>query len=676
MAIDRVKKVWLVSPAADARHIPERLAAIGLMHVAEVAPAGHQHASAISRLSADTRDIEARTRQLAETLDILGEFAKTSRDFLSNLIPTPVETTREELSTALDTIDIDAIHNQARELAARRASAEAAAGKAMERLAALSAFRHIQVTVPAQADLRWTQAGLWLAAAKQARRVLDRGLGPEDATLDELATLDGKTLVASVCLRENGDFVAQRLRDLGFEPVAAPTESARLDAYVDAVETQQRQSTQAAGAAVAELSELGTRRHQAELVLGHWEERRETALALGKMAATGRAVVLAGYVRARDIDQFEAAAGRELAQVSVVTEEPDAADDVPVSLSNPAVFRPAQFLVEMFGLPGYTQFDPSAFLMLSFIVFFGICLGDAIYGIGLMAMAWYLMRRYRHYPGIRSLFELLAWGAVTTFVVGVLTGTWAADLFIKYLGESEPGRLNGFGSLISFLKVTDPLQKPLLALGIALFLGIANQFWGVTMKIYGCWRLGDKRGALFDGGFWLILLPGLVLLIAAFFSPELPGWVPRVGATLTLVASVGLVLTQGRHEKSFVGKAMVGLVSLYGIVGSYGAVTFIGDTLSYSRLLALGLTTAIVGMAVNIIAQMINEALGIAVLGVLAFAVVGAAGHFFNLLISGLGAFIHSARLIFVEFFGRFYDPGAIRFAPLGATGGRIRVMD
>ena len=676
MAIDRVRRVWLICPADQAQDLPHQLAQIGLVHVTEALPGDEAHADAVSHLAADTRAAEARIRKLAEALDTLAEFNKTTRDFLSNLIPTPVETTRSELAAALDAVDADRVHQQAKELSARRARAEAAAEQARQRLTALAPFRRVEVAVPGAGTLRWVAAGLWLAPEKQARRVLDRDLGPEAAILEQLAAAEGKALIASVCLPDDAHDAAERLGNLGFEPVAPPPETTTLAAYVEAVEAELRQATDAAQAAVAELTELARLRHQVELVLGHWEEQLATARALDREAATRRAAVLCGYVRERDAARFQADVAQRLPDVAVVTEEVGRGEDAPVSLSNHPVFRPAQFLVEMFGLPAYQQFDPSAFLMLSFILFFGICLGDAIYGIVLFALAWYLVRRYRNYPGIRSLFELLAWGAVTTFLVGVATGTWAADLCVKYLGESEPGKLNAFGGLVAGLKVADPLQKPLLALGIALFLGVANQFWGVTMKIYGCLRQGDRWGALFDGGFWLILLPGLVLLIAKFFSPELPGAVTTVGMGLALVGGVGLMLTQGRNEESLVGKIVVGIVSLYGIVGSYGAVAFIGDTLSYSRLLALGLTTAIVGMAINIIAQMIHEAIGVALVGVLAFAVVAVTGHFFNLLISGLGAFIHSARLIFVEFFGRFYDPGAVRFAPLGATGGRIRVMD
>ncbi len=434
-----------------------------------------------------------------------------------------------------------------------------------------------------------------------------------------------------------------------------------MRAYVQAIEEELRSSQAAVREAEAELTRLGPLRSQVELALGHEEGTLETARAVGKMAATGRAAVMVGYVRAREAEMLKAALAREMPDASLVLEAPAAGDDVPVSLTNRAFFRPAQFLVEMFGLPSYHAFDPSAFLMLSFVLFFGICLGDAIYGLVMLAMCLALRARYREYPGLCNFFTLLAYGAVSTFLVGAATATAAADL---------PARLFGSQSIFANWPA-DPLKKPVAALGVALALGIANQFWGIAMKFRGLWLQGDKWGALFDAGLWFLLLPGLVLLMVGQVSPELAA-AGAIGGWMALAGALGLVLTQGRNEKSLVGKVVVGLVSLYGIVGSYGCVAFIGDTLSYSRLLALGLTTTIVGMAVNIIAELVK--LDVAVLGTVLFLAVMAGGHLFNLLISGLGAFIHAARLIFVEFFGRFYEPGAQRFAPLGATGSRIRI--
>ncbi|MFP4055650.1 MAG: V-type ATP synthase subunit I [Candidatus Brocadiia bacterium] len=670
MAIDRLKKVWLVAPADGAAEIPQRLARIGLMHVADAAAEADDGESApSSRLAPDTRDIEGRIRKLREALEVIGEFQKPAGDFLANLIPTPMETTRRELAQALQAIDIDALHARTQDLASRRAAAEAAAQAARERLAAIGAFRSLRVTVPAEGALRWTRAALWFAPARQARRALDQGLGPPEAVIQELGAVEGQALVATACLAEYGDQVAARLRELGFVPVPPPGESAALEAYVEAQEAELARQERAASEAIDQLKELSRQRRQVELVLGYWEEELHTAQAAARMVATGRAAVLTGYVRVREMGAFQAALATELPEASLVAEEPGREDEVPVSLTNRRAFRPAQFLVEMFGLPGYHRFDPSAYLMFSFVLFFGFCLGDAIYGLMLLGMTLPLVRRYRLYPGLRNFFALLAVCGGSSFVVGVLTGSWAADIWKpQYLGEG-----NVFARVVTALKVGDPLDKPLVALGVALGMGIANQFWAITMKLKDFWTQGDRAAALLDAGLWYVFLPGLVLLIAWFFSASKPSWLLSAGAALALVGAGGLALTQGRREEGLVAKIAVGLVSLYGIVGSYGAVTFIGDTLSYSRLLALGLTTVIVGMAVNIIGDLVGA---VPVIGAVLFVVIAVPGHFFNLLISGLSAFIHSARLIFVEFFGRFYEPGARPFAPLGAASTRIRVLD
>jgi len=673
MAIDRVRKVWLVCPTDQASRVPDQLARIALLHVGDPVPAGEVGGTALRRLTADTRAIEGRVRTLADTLDLLRPYTETKTDLIANFIPTPIETTRAEVREALDAIDIEQLSATARDQAARRDDARAAAERADERLAGLRAFCDLQVAVPADGALRWTSARLWTAAEKLARHVIDRNLAPEAAIIEELGTQDDRVLVATACLAEDAGHVTQRMRDLGFDAIAPPSETTALDRYVAAVEAERDASQRDADEADAQLAALAEQRcRRVELVLGHWEEELNTARAVGKMLATGRASVLRGYVRERDLDRFEEAVAADLPEVAVVIEEPAAGDDVPVSLSGPAILRPAQFLVTMYGLPDYFEFDPSAFLFASFLVFFGMCLGDAFYGLVLIALAAYLMRRFRNYPGVRALFELLLYGGIASFIVGVLTKAWASNLWAaEYLGEG-----NLLARLSESLAIGDPLAKPMVVLGVALAMGVANQFWGIFVKMYSCWRRDDPWGALFDGGFWLLLLPGLLLVAAPAFVEGIPAGAMTVGTWLAVAGAAGLILTQGRSEKGIVAKAVVGVVSLYGIVGTYGCVSFISDILSYSRLLALGLTTTIVGLAVNIVAGMVKDAAGAAVLGGVLFALVAVPGHVFNLLISGLGAFIHSARLIFVEFFSRFYEPKAERFAPLGASYGRIRVMD
>jgi len=195
--------------------------------------------------------------------------------------------------------------------------------------------------------------------------------------------------------------------------------------------------------------------------------------------------------------------------------------------------------------------------------------------------------------------------------------------------------------------------------------------------MYGDVRQGDYLGAFLDGGLWLVFLPGVMLLIAPVMASGVPSWCTRVGVVLTVASGVGLVLTQGRKEEGVLAKAITGVVSLYGILGTYGATSFISDVVSYSRLLALGLATVVIGWSVNFFAGMVRD--GLATLGVLSwvvFVLILVIGHSFNFFMSILGAFVHSARRIFVEFFGRFYEGGAPAFAAFGGEPGQVRLLE
>ena len=153
------------------------------------------------------------------------------------------------------------------------------------------------------------------------------------------------------------------------------------------------------------------------------------------------------------------------------------------------------------------------------------------------------------------------------------------------------------------------------------------------------------------------------------------GWptlVTHCAVGLAGVSALALVLTQGRNEESFLAKAISGVVSLYGILGSYGMSAFLSDVLSYSRLLALGLATVVIGMAFNYIGGIMSE---IPFVGLVLFIIAVAIGHTFNFFLSILGGFVHSVRLIFVELFSRFYEGGARPFAPLGEPQ-TVRIID
>ena len=676
MAIERMKSVWLFAPRGKARDMLDRLARMGLCHVADCGDAGEEDRErlGIDRVFPDVGDIERRVQLLRETLDTLTPFHKTDRDFLENFITTPVEITKAEVVKALHEVDVEKMHAEVKRRERDRNAARASLEKAEAALKAMADFEGVEGLIPGAGAQRVTAAFLGTLSAVKAAALREDDRLPEPNALAVIAQRKRKVVLQAVCMAESRDELEALLREYGCDPIEPEQATMTVADYIGGRRDEVTHSEADVEEKTSRLSEIAkANRNAVEAALGYWEERLRIARAAGLLAESRRLTILKVFVRERDMAAFREKMAAELPGVTMDVRDPEPGENVPVSLKNSRIFAPASFLVGMFGMPNYFTFDPTPYIVTSFLVFFGFCFGDAVYGVLMVIMGLLLGRKYRDYPGPRSLFHLLAIAGIPTFIMGAVTGSWAADLFsAKYLPEGSP-----LAALCDNAYKFDMIQKSLLALGIALMFGVVNQFLSLICLMVRNVRQGDKRAAVFDGGFWLLVLPAVVLVAAALFV-NVPKTLSHVAYAAAGVGAVGLVLTQGREEKSFVGKAAIGVVSLYGIVGSYGITAFIGDILSYSRLLALGLTTAIVGMCFNLIGGLAAEMAGGLgkPLGIALFLVIVVLGHTMNFLISLLGAFVHSARLIFVEFFGKFYQGDAQAFAPIGSWTGRICVVD
>jgi V/A-type H+-transporting ATPase subunit I len=419
-----------------------------------------------------------------------------------------------------------------------------------------------------------------------------------------------------------------------------------------------------------------------DVAIAYYEsEVRRTNLAR-QISSSERILICRGYIRKRQAGKFLRDLKKEFPSVSAELEDPAPGENVPVLIRLNPLLRPMQLLVNMFGLPNYWTFDPTAFVTFTFLIFFGICFGDVLYGAMLIVLATLFERRYRDLPGLHGFFRLFLYAGISTIIFGALTGSLAADFVDRWFLDAI-----GLGSIAAPLRAVkafsfDALKFPLVALGIALGIGILNQLYGIFMRLVRDLSMGRPLNALFDGATWLTYLPGLILFaVGSLASPPLPAWLSKLGLIMTIIGAVSLVLTQGRDQKGFAGKAIVGLVSLYGIMGTYGTASFVGDVLSYSRLLALAMTTTIVGMAFNIIAALAPDIIAqifpaflVTPLAIIAVPVILVGGHIFNFAMSILTAFIHSARLIFLEFFSRFYESGGVKFAPFGFVSNRVEL--
>ncbi len=332
-----------------------------------------------------------------------------------------------------------------------------------------------------------------------------------------------------------------------------------------------------------------------------------------------------------------------LANVEKVTPHKD--ETPPVEIANDRLVQPFEMVTRLYGLPSHVDVDPTPYLAGFFLIFFGFCLTDFGYGVVLMLLTGFALWRYNVQKSTAIMLKLLFLGGLSSALAGLLFG--------GYFGVD----MSMMPAFLQRLQQFDPIKDPLPVFYLALALGVAQVLFGLIVAIISKARRGNLVSGLLDNGPWLFFFVALGLFLAHKFGViALP-----YASTIVWGAIASLVLTQGRTEKNIFMKLFKGVTSLYDIVA------YFSDVLSYSRLLALGLATSALAFAVNMIAGMIAGD-DPSVFSLIAAGIVLVIGHVFNLVVNTLGAFIHSARLQFVEFFGKFLTGTGRVFTPFRRT--------
>lgn len=301
----------------------------------------------------------------------------------------------------------------------------------------------------------------------------------------------------------------------------------------------------------------------------------------------------------------------------------DDLERVPVALRNPPYFRPFELLLRLLPLPRYTSCDPTPFLGLFFPLFFGLMLGDIGYGAILLAAALVLLVRGRRTPGMqRDLGGILLPCAVASIAFGLAFG--------EFFGEHGAHALGLHPLLVSRSEELTPM------LWFALSVGTAHVLIGLGLGIATALRTGNRHQLWARTGNLLLLL-ALVLTIVAWGAPS--PWVPLTPALLALGATVVLLLVTG------------------GLLAPLETLKSIGNVISYARLMAIGLTSALLAHVANTLGGLTgNVVAGIFVAGTL---------HIFNLILGVFAPTVHALRLHYVEFFSKFLESGGRRYRPL-----------
>lgn len=433
------------------------------------------------------------------------------------------------------------------------------------------------------------------------------------------------------------------LRSLGFTKPLTPTthtpseKAKRLEKRIQELDKKAEQDQETLGAFVKY-------REQIKDIYDYFTLRSEKYKVLSELDQTEHIFVLRGYIPEEDCEKLKNLCEKA---ADCVVEFEEADENAPVKLKNNAFAAPAESIVTMYSPPSKDDIDPTPVMAFFFYFFFGMMFSDAGYGVLMVAATTFIIKKFKPDKNMYNSMKLFQYCGISTILWGLIFGSIFGDAPAVIYRLCTGSQIT-MAELLPY-PFLDTQKDALAIMILSIGFGLIHVLVGMGCKFYVCLRKKQYMEAFFDTGLWMTLLIGLAVLAAGIAAGPI---VTVIGEGISVLSVIGLLLTQGRAKKGFFGKLIGGLASLYDIT------SYVSDLLSYSRLLALGLTTGVMAQVFN----MLSTLLGTSIFGVLYMIVVFCAGHAITIGLNALGSYVHTMRLQYVEMFSKFYEGGGKPF--------------
>ena len=657
MAIVQMQRINICALKKNRKAILERLQELGAMEIdiqLEDDSLGEKQDVASSRAL-----FERRAQTADQALAILNIYVPEKKGMLDSLAGKPLvekelfekaaENQDQYMATASRIVTLDK----------QIAESKAAVLKVQNQVEALAPWLSLTVPVSYTGTQKTAVLIGTMPNPQDQQSILNllAGAVPDVEAVDvELISTDKDfTYLAVICMKQDAGKVEEVLRTGGFSKPSSPVQKIPEE-YKKDLETEIAKAQEQVKQLESELAECAVSRQDLELISDYYRTRAEKYRILGEIPQTVSTFAISGYVPAAKADAIV----KELSEhygAAAETEGIKEEEEPPVLLHNNRFSESVEGVLASFGLPAKGEIDPTFFTSIFYVFLFGLMLSDAAYGLIVsLACGIVLLKFPRMETNLRKSVQLFFWCGLSTLFWGVLFGGYFGDA-LDVISETF------FGHKISIPALWFvPLNEPMRMLLYSMLFGVIHLFTGLALKGYMYIRDHKYMDFVCDVIFWYMLLLGLIgLLIPSSMFAGIAGKQIVFPAALNAAAkwsailgAVGIVLFSGRSSKNPALRIALGAYDLYNITG------WLSDVLSYSRLLALGLATGVIASVVNQMGSMGGKSIG----GVILFIIVFVIGHVFNMAINLLGAYVHTCRLQYVEFFGKFYEGGGKPFEP------------
>ncbi len=639
MAVSRMLKMQLLGHSSIKGDLKKYLRARGVVEVTAADSGGSEAA-----VSDSSRDLEAGLESAENALEFLSVY-EVPKSFFEKLSAGPLETSDEESAELARRVSVTEFSDRCAGLQADARSARDDLARSRGVVSSLEPWTRLNVPMEALRAGDYT-VEFWSFSEKTGTGVLEEASEAFPlAVFETVASTAGRRYVAAIVSDGDTEELGEMLKERGCTMSSFEGLEGTPSEIIEKEKSSWANYERAAGESDEEARRHAGSSDDLRVMSDYYREAIGLDEVDDRMSTTDSTFLIEGWVRALDRSWLVGELGERFEEVEVSFREPLDDEEPPVHLDNIAVTRPYEFVTTLYGRPVYREDDPTPLLAPFFVFFFAMCLTDAGYGLTLAALAAFVLLKFRPKGGVRKLFDLLFAGGLVTAAVGIIAGG------VFGLGvDSFPVWLQPF-------VLINPLEEPIKMLNISFLMGIVHILFGIGLRMRANLRAGLVSDAFFDDLAWMIFIAALAPLgYAGILGGQAPPSVIRGATYVSLAVAAVILITGGRKQKTPVMKFLGGLVKFYDVVG------YFGDVLSYARLLALGLATSAIALAVNDIAAMVKGMPYYIGYVVMVFILIG--GHTFNLAVNTLGAFVHAARLQYLEFFGKFFRGGGAEFRP------------
>ena len=657
MAVLKMQRISICALKKDRKAILEKLQSMGVLevdHILEEDEDFHKMDTVGKK-----QGFEKAASSVDQSLDILERYAPEERSMFAALEGKKLISADEGMKVQKERRDLLRTAKQIYDLDREHAEQLASVTKLTNSIESLTPWLALDVPLKVMKTERTVFFPGTMPGGTTVEKVYEilaeKAPDTESADVHIISQEQSTVYLAVICLREEAGAVEDALRSEGF---ARPSQSwDEAPAREKEILEQKIAECQDNIAEIeSQIRALASERERLKIVADYYRVRADKYDVLGTLPQSERTFVISGYIPAAVadktadylMDKYDC-----MAEVEELKED----EEPPVILKNNPFSANMEGVVESYGLPVKGEIDPTTIMSFFYVFFFGMMLSDAAYGVIVAIVCGILVLKFpRMSAGMKKSLKLFFYCGLSTIIWGVLFGGYFGNI-VDIVTEKFMGT-----------KITPPalwfipLNEPMKLLLYSLLFGVIHLFTGLAIKGYLCIRDGKIMDFFCDVVLWFTLLVGLLLMLlpselfASIAQMEIvfPGWLNTLAKALAIIGAVGIVLMSGRSNKNPALRIALGAYDLYNITG------WLSDVLSYSRLLALGLATGVIASVINQMGSMLPNN----VIGIIFFILIFIVGHSMNLAINLLGAYVHTNRLQFVEFFGKFYEGGGRPFHP------------